>query len=80
MKRANLTFSKFAFLGLLISMASANAAEESQRQAISGDFNGDGYLDRASASTFGENEWRLVVHLDVLACEVRIATQVASGS
>jgi hypothetical protein len=40
---------------------------DDRQYLVSGDFNGDGYLDNAYASAYGKDEWRLIVHLDVLS-------------
>lgn len=39
---------------------------DNRHHLVSGDFNGDGYLDNAYASVIGD-VWHLTVHLDVLA-------------
>jgi hypothetical protein len=45
---------------------------DDREQIIAGDFNGDGYLDNAYASATGDDDWHLVVQLDVLGDDVEI--------
>lgn len=59
---AALPLSSLIVLGTLLGAP----AEEHRQHLLSGDFNGDGYLDNAYASVYSEDQWRLIVHLDVL--------------
>ena len=54
---------KFIILAALLGVP----GDDDRQHLVSGDFNGDGYLDNAFASVYGENEWSLVVQLDVLS-------------
>jgi hypothetical protein len=49
-----------------ISKAFGDDGDDYRHQLVSGDFNGDGYLDNAYAGVVGIDNWTLVVHLDVL--------------
>ena len=61
-------FSKFLILAALL----GTPPEDDRQHLISGDFNGDGYLDNAYASVYGDDAWSLVVQLDVLGDDIEI--------
>lgn len=56
-------FGKFVILAALLGVP----GEDHRQHRVAGDFNGDGFLDNAYASVISEDDWYLVVHLDVLS-------------
>ncbi len=48
------------------------SSDDSRKHLISGDFNGDGWMDTAWASVCSDNEWSLVVQLDSLGESLEI--------
>lgn len=56
----------------MVAALCGESSGDHRHHLISGDFNGDGYLDNAYASVVSENEWNLVLHLDVLGDEGEI--------